>query len=233
MSHTVHPYSHRVGIIRDWKSRWFAAGSDYVDALRMDVLLREYLLKRLRGMYVSGIDIERNKNDVRVVIKTSRPGLIIGRSGEHMNKLRADVDKAMRRLRIAKPESLKLDVEEVRVPEADAAIVAAMIAEGLERRMPFRRVLKQTMDKVMMNREVKGARFVLSGRLGGAEMSRKEELKKGGIPLQTFRADIDFARERAHLPYGDLGIKVWIYRGEVFADEAKKNAKKDIKDSSK
>lgn len=233
MSHTVHPYSHRVGVIRDWKSRWFAHGTDYVDALRGDVLLREYLVKRLRGMYVSGIHIERNKNEMRVVIHTSRPGLIIGRSGEHMTKLRAEVDKEMRRLRIKKPESLKLDVEEVRVPEADAAIVAAMIAEGLERRLPFRRVMKQTMEKVMMNREVKGARIVLSGRLGGAEMSRKEELKKGGIPLQTFRADIDFARERAHLPYGDLGIKVWIYRGEVFADEAKTNAKKGIKDSSK
>lgn len=233
MSHTVHPYSHRVGVIRDWKSRWFAGGKDYVDALRGDVLLREYLVKRLRGMYVSGIDIERNKNEMRVVIHTSRPGLIIGRSGEHMTKLRAEVDKEMRRLRIKKPESLKLDVEEVRVPEADAAIVAAMVAEGLERRLPFRRVMKQTMDKVMASREVKGARIVLSGRLGGAEMSRKEELKKGGIPLQTFRADIDFARERAHLPYGDLGIKVWIYRGEVFAEDARAHAKKDIKDSSK
>jgi len=220
MSHTVHPYSHRIGIIRDWKSRWFAVGEGYKDALRGDVLLRQYLTKRLRGMYVSGIDMERGNNSLRIVIRTSRPGLVIGRSGDHMNKLRVDIDKAMRRFKIAKPASFKVDVEEVRVPEADAAIVAAMVAEGLERRMPFRRVMKQTIDKVMTTREVKGARIVLSGRLGGAEMSRTEDLKRGGIPLQTFRADIDFARERAHLPYGDIGIKVWIYRGEVFEKDA-------------
>jgi small subunit ribosomal protein S3 len=113
-------------------------------------------------------------------------------------------------------EELKLDVEEVKSPESHSAIVAQMIAESLEKRMPFRRVMKQTLEKVMANRDVKGVKVYLGGRLGGAEIARSEEMKKGRVPLQTFRADIDFARERAHMTYGDIGIKVWIYKGEVF-----------------
>ncbi|MBI3020147.1 MAG: 30S ribosomal protein S3, partial [Parcubacteria group bacterium] len=113
----------------------------------------------------------------------------------------------------------------VRAPESNASVVAQMIAEGLEKRMPFRRILKQTMDKVMANKEVRGVRFALSGRLGGAEMGRRESLKRGSIPLQTFRADVDFAREKAYLPYGVIGVKVWIYRGEIFSDkDAKRGA---------
>lgn len=217
MSHIVHPFSHRLGITRDWKSRWFGVSGTYQIFLRGDVLLREYLEKRLRGYYVSDIEMERNEKVFRIIIKTSRPGMIIGRSGEGMQTLRNDVMKMIVRLKIEKPTELKIDVEEVRSPESDARIVAQMIAETLEKRMPFRRVMKQTIEKVIANRDVKGARIVLSGRLGGAEMSRREEVKRGGIPLQTFRADISFARERAHLPYGDLGIKVWIYRGEIFS----------------
>ena len=123
----------------------------------------------------------------------------------------------MRKNKIAVSEELKVDILEVPSPESDAAIVSYMVAEGLEKRMPYRRVVKQVIEKVMGSRGVKGARILLSGRLGGNEIARREELKRGSIPLQTFRADIDFARERAHLPYGDIGIKVWIYRGEVFA----------------
>jgi small subunit ribosomal protein S3 len=123
----------------------------------------------------------------------------------------------MEKLKLAKPEDFKLEIIEVPNPEADAAIVAYMVAEGLEKRMPYRRVIKQIIEKVMNTRGVEGARVVLSGRLGGAEIARTEELKKGSIPLQTFRADIDFKRERAHLPYGDVGIKVWIYRGKIFS----------------
>ena len=116
---------------------------------------------------------------------------------------------------------IKFDVIEVKSPESNAAVVAYMVAEGLEKRLPFRRVMKQTVEKVMANRDVKGVRVVMSGRLGGAEMARKEQLKKGRIPLQTFRADIDFAHERANLPYGVIGIKVWIYRGDIFEDGKK------------
>ena len=124
------------------------------------------------------------------------------------------------------PRTVKLDIEEVRSPESQSPVVAYMVAEGLEKRMPFRRVLKQTVEKVMANRDVQGVRIAIAGRLGGAEMSRTEEIKRGRVPLQTLRADIDFAREVAYLPYGVLGVKVWIYRGEIFADERKGDADK-------
>ncbi len=221
MTHVVHPYSHRLGIIRDWKSRWFATNKNYRQALKTDVLVREYLEKKMRGMYVAGIDIERGRKTLRVVIRTSRPGMIIGRSGEGQQKLRADILKQFGRWKISVPEELKLDIAEIRSPESNAAIVGQMIAESLEKRMPFRRVGKQMVEKVMANKDVKGVKLELGGRLGGADMARTEKIKRGRIPLQTFRADIDFARERAHMTYGDIGIKVWIYKGDVF-DEKKR-----------
>lgn len=218
MSHTVHPYSHRLGIIRDWKSRWFAGRGVYQTNLKSDVLLREFLAKRFRGMYVADVNIERNEKAVRVIISTSRPGIIIGRQGEGAVALKADILALLQKngSKLAKGQDLKIDIEEIRSPEANAAIVAYMIAEGLEKRLPFRRVMKQMIEKVLANRDVKGVRIFLGGRLGGAEMARVEDMKKGQVPLQTFRADIDFAREKAHMTYGDIGIKVWIYKGEVF-----------------
>ncbi|MBI5134337.1 MAG: 30S ribosomal protein S3 [Candidatus Taylorbacteria bacterium] len=218
MSHTVHPYSHRLGIIRDWKSRWFAGKGKYQDYLKSDILLREFLTKKFRGMYVADIEIERNEKAIRIIIKTSRPGVIIGRQGEGAQMLRADILAFIQKHggKLQKGQDLKLDIEEIRNPESNAAIVAYMIAESLEKRLPFRRVMKQTIEKVMANRDVKGVRVFLGGRLGGAEMARVEDMKKGQIPLQTLRADIDFAREKAHMTYGDIGIKVWIYKGEIF-----------------
>ena len=219
MSKIVHPYAHRLIILRDWKSRWFADPKKYVAYLKGDVLIREYLEKKLRGMYISTIEIERSRKATRFIIKTSRPGMIIGRNGEGATKLKEDILKKMEKLGIPKPEDFKLEIVEITNPEADAAIVAYMIAEGLEKRMPYRRVIKQIIEKVMQAHGVEGARIVLSGRLGGAEIARTEELKRGSVLLQSFRADIDFCRERAHLPYGDVGIKVWIYRGKIFADK--------------
>ncbi len=217
MTHVVHPYSHRLGIIRDWKSRWFGKDTNqYVDHLRADVLVRAWMTKRLKGMYLSLIEIERTEKQYRIMIHTSRPGMIIGRGGDGIEKLRAALKKEMARLKIIVPQDVKLDIIEVSSPEADAAIVAAMIVEGIEKRLPFRRVLKTTIEKVMANRDVQGARIAVSGRLGGAEMARREQIKRGGIPLQTLRADIDFARERANMTYGVIGIKVWIYRGMKF-----------------
>ena len=224
MSKIVHPYAHRLIQLRDWKSRWFADDKKYVEFLKGDVLIREYLEKKLRGMYVSSIEIERSRKATRFIIKTSRPGLIIGRNGEGATKLKEDILKKMDRLNLPKPEDFKLEIMEVPNPEADAAIVAYMVAEALEKRMPYRRVMKQVLEKVMTTSGVEGARVVLAGRLGGADIARTEELKRGSIPLQTFRADIDFKRERATLPYGVVGIKVWIYRGKIFAD--KKRAEK-------
>ncbi len=217
MSHTVHPFAHRLAIVRDWRSRWFSRGQTYRTQLRCDVLLREFLLKRLKGFYVSGIDTERGVNTLRVIVKTTRPGMIIGRSGDGVVKLRNDITGFLRRRGMLESAgNLKLDIEEVRSPEANAAIVAHMVAEGIEKRFPFRRVLKQTVEKVIAHRDVQGVRIRLSGRLGGADMARREELRKGRIPLQTFRADVDFARYQARIPQGDIGIKVWIYRGDIF-----------------
>jgi small subunit ribosomal protein S3 len=217
MSKIVHPYAHRLVILRDWKSRWFADPKKYVTYLKGDVLIRQWLEKKLRGMYVSSIEIERSRKATRFIIKTSRPGILIGRNGEGATKLKEDILKKMDYLKLGRPEDFKLEVIEVTNPEADASIVAYMIAEGLEKRMPYRRVIKTVLEKVMAVRGVEGARVVLSGRLGGAEIARTEDLKRGSIPLQTFRADIDFKRERANLAYGVIGIKVWIYRGKIFA----------------
>ncbi|OGG78166.1 30S ribosomal protein S3 [Candidatus Kaiserbacteria bacterium RIFCSPLOWO2_01_FULL_52_12b] len=224
MTHIVHPYAHRLGIIRDWKSRWFAADKkSYRENIKVDETIRRFLTKRLRGTYTSGIEIERSANELRVILSTARPGLVIGRSGENAAKLRTELTKVVRTV-VAPTDrrTLKFDIIEVRQPETNAAVVAYMVAEGLEKRMPFRRVLKQTVEKVIAVREVEGVRIALSGRLGGAEMSRKEEAKKGRIPLQTFRADIDFAHEQAYLPYGVIGIKVWIFRGNVYQDKKAK-----------
>lgn len=220
MSKVVHPYAHRLGILRDWRHRWFATGKDFQANLKADILLREFLQKELRGMYVGAIELERGAKTLRVIIKTSRPGVIIGRSGEGSVKLKNKITDFLKHKKLIVPE-VKLDIEEIRSPESNAAIVAYMVAEGLEKRLPFRRVLKQTIEKVMANREVQGVRIALAGMVGGGTMSRKEHLKKGRVPLQTFRSDIDFAKERANLPLGVIGVKVWIYKGEVFAQTAK------------
>ena len=219
MTHHVHPYAHRLGILRDWKSRWFGVGTDYKGYLRTDVLIRKHLAKVLRDFHISTVDIERRGEELRIIIKTSRPGLIIGRSGEGITKIKQGLERLVRKQKLMGADVLKVDVEEVKSPESDAAIVATMVTEGLEKRMPFRRIMKQTAEKVMANRDVKGVRIVLSGRLGGADMARTEQIKKGRIPLQTFRADVDYAHREAYTPQGQVGTKVWVYRGDVFEDD--------------
>jgi small subunit ribosomal protein S3 len=190
--------------------------------LKTDIVIREYLIKELRTFYVSDVQIERNQKATKLIIRTSRPGMIIGRSGDGVTKLHEKIMKLLKKKGIdLAGQELKIEIEEVRNPESNSAIVGLMVAEGLEKRLPFRRVVKQAIEKIMANREVQGARIKLSGRLGGAEMARQEDLKKGRIPLQTLRADIDFAKEKAHMTYGDIGIKVWIYKGQIFAKDIK------------
>jgi len=218
MTHTTHPYAHRLGILRTWKSRWFPKSKKALrDNLRVDTLIREFVRKRLRTYYIGDLIIERNANDtVRLIIKTSRPGLVIGRSGEELKKITEELKSVLKKkARLEKLPELRIDVEEIKTPETNARIVALMVAEELEKRMPFKRVMKSTAEKVMANRDVQGVRIRISGRLNGADMARTEEIRKGRVPLQTFRADIDFARERAMIPQGVLGIKVWIYKGDV------------------
>lgn len=216
MTHTVHPYAHRLGIIRDWRSRWFGVKSKYKENLKGDVLIYGYLKKRLKGTFVNSMEIERNVKIFRIIIESSRPGLIIGRSGEGMVKLRKDIINFMKKQGMSLKEDLKIDIREVKSPESSAMIAAQMIAEGLEKRLPFRRVVKQTIEKAYANRDVKGVKITLSGIMGGSNMARVETKKVGRIPLQTLRADIDYAFYEGLLPLGKIGIKVWIYKGEIF-----------------
>jgi small subunit ribosomal protein S3 len=208
MSHTVHPYSHRLGIIRDWKSRWFGTKDSYKDFLRGDLVIRQFLEKKLHGQFVSLIEIERNEKVLRIIIETSL-------------KLKNEIVAVLTKRGLYNGKSeVRLDIKEIKSPESNAMIVAQMMAEGLEKRMPYRRVAKQIVEKCMANRDVKGVKITVGGRLGGASIARMETRKLGRIPLQTFRADVDFARYEARLPYGKIGIKVWIYRGEIFAKKA-------------
>lgn len=215
MSKIVHPYAHRLPLIREWKSRWFKLGKEYRELLRADVLVREYLEKALRANYIADIEFERNQKSTRIIISTSRPGMLIGRSGEGATKLRNDIIAFMKRKNITIPADLKIDIVEVTNPDANAKISALSIAEMLEKRMTFRRVMKTSIEKIMAAKAVKGAKIVLSGRLGGADMARREELKLGGIPLQFMRGDVEYATEKAHMTYGVIGIKVWIYKGDT------------------
>jgi len=216
MTHRVHPYSHRLGVLRDWKSRWFSPKGKYKTHLRGDVLIRAFLEKKLKGFYVADIEIERSAKALRVIISTSRPGMIIGRQGDGAEALRAELKKLLEKHKLFEDKvDLKLDIKEVKNAEANAAIVAQMVVEGLEKRLPFRRVMKQTVEKVMANRDVQGVKIVLAGMITSG-MARTETLKKGRIPLQTLRADVDYCSTRARLPLGSVGVKIWIYRGEIF-----------------
>lgn len=223
MSKVVHPYAHRLVTLRDWKSRWIAGDKKYQEFLKTDILMREYLTKKLRGSYVSSIEIERSQKSTKLIIRTSRPGMIIGRNGEGLQKLRADIDKFIARQKLSVSSDFKIELVEVQNPDADASIIAQSVSEALEKRLPFRRVLKQMVEKVMGTKGVEGVRIVLGGRLGGAEIARSEEIKRGSVPLQTIRADVDFAREKAHMAYGVIGIKVWVYRGQVFQNKDDQN----------
>ena len=216
MTHTVHPYSHRLGILRDWKSRWFSPKGKYKTHLRGDVLIRQFLEKKLKGFFVADIEIERSAKALRVIVSTSRPGMIIGRQGDGAELLRAEIKKMLAKHKLLEDKvDVKLDIKEVKSAESNAAIVSQMVVESLEKRMPFRRVMKQTLEKVMANRDVLGAKIVLSGMIGGG-MARTETQKKGRIPLQTLRADVDYFCNTANLQLGTVGVKVWIYKGDIF-----------------
>lgn len=227
MTKIVNPYSYRLGVIRDWRSNWITKGKikgkDFIQNLTGDVLVREFLTKKLRGKMIGEIEMERNQKMWKIIIPSARPGLILGQKGEGIVELKNQVLKFMHQRKIVAPQDLKIEITEITSAEKNARVVAMMIAEGLEKRLPFRRVLKSTVEKVISNKDVVGIKIQLGGRLGGADMARVEFLKKGNIPLQTLRADIDFAREKAHMTYGVLGIKVWIYLGQVFSK--KKNVK--------
>ncbi len=215
MTKIVHPYSHRLGIIKDWKSRWFSTNGEFRKNFKGDILMRQWIEKNLKGQFVGLVEIERTAKAIKVFIHTSRPGIVIGKNGDGTTKIRTSLEKILVAAGDKKP-NLQIEVIEIKNPEGNAAIVGQMIADGIEKRLPYRRVLKQIVEKIMAVKDVKGVRIYLGGRLAGADMARSEEMKRGRVPLQTFRADIDFSRHKARMPYGDIGIKVWIYKGEIF-----------------
>jgi small subunit ribosomal protein S3 len=223
MGQKVHPLVFRIGLGTNWKSRWFSKGK-YKEFLKQDVKLRDFIMKKLDKAGLNSIEIERSANSINIIIQTARPGLVIGRGGGGAEELKQEIKKILQKDR---PESTKmeirLEIEEVKQAGSQAAIIAADMANQIERRLPYRRVIKQTLDKVMQNKDVQGAKVMTKGRLNGAEIARTEWLKKGRMPLQTLRANIDYAQATAYTTYGTIGIKVWIYKGEIFEQKNNKS----------
>ena len=207
MGHKVHPTGFRLGIVKGWQSRWYAE-RDYKDVLAEDILIRKIIHKELANASISKIEIERAAaNQVWIAIHTAKPGIVIGKSGEKVEKLKALLEaKTKKRVR--------LEIKEIRQPELDAYLVARAIAEQLEKRVSFRRAMKQAVQK-SMRANAKGVKIIVGGRLGGAEIARSEKEVEGKIPLHTLRADIDYGMAEAHTTFGVIGIKVWIYKGDI------------------
>jgi small subunit ribosomal protein S3 len=215
MGQKVSPTSLRVGIHKDWASRWFG-GSKYPAYLKDDFVVREFLEKRLKNTSVDHINIERGTDTLNITIHTARPGLIIGRGGSGIEELKTAAHKLLK-----KKIAIRMDVHEIKSPDSSAAVVAESIVDQIEKRIPYRRVIKQALSKISANRDVKGAKVRVSGRLNGAEIARSEHLEQGSLPLQTLRANIDYAQVTAITTYGTIGVKVWIYKGEVFNNKKK------------
>lgn len=212
MGQKVDPRGFRVGITTNWKSRWFGK-KEYAKQLREDVAIRGALESRIRSAAIGAIEVERSAGSVKIIIKTARPGVLIGRGGTGIEDLKKEIKKKL--FKNSKVE-LKLEVEEIKNSEENAQVVAQNVAEQLEKRIPFRRVIKATADRAMEGKKIKGIKIEIAGRLGGTEIARREWLSKGTLPLHTLRADVDFAKAEAKTTYGLIGVKVWIYRGEKF-----------------
>ena len=217
MGQKVNPHGLRVGIIKDWDSKWYAE-ADFADNLIEDYEIRTFLKKKLYAAGVSKIEIERASDRVKVIIYTAKPGIVIGKGGAEIEKLKAQVQKMTEK-------KLFIDIKEVKRPDRDAQLVAENIAAQLENRISFRRAMKSTMQRTM-KAGAKGIKACVGGRLGGAEIARSEHYSEGTIPLQTLRADIDYGFAEAATTYGRLGVKVWIYKGEVLPTKTKEGSEK-------
>ena len=210
MGRKVHPYGFRVGVTKDWQSKWFADQRHYPELALEDARLRKLIMKTLPDAGVSSVAIERNANQVTMTVHTAKPGIVIGRGGANAEMLRGLLQGATER-------RIRLNIEEIRVPELDAYLVAKSVADQLERRVAFRRAMKQSVLRTMQ-RGALGCRVKIGGRLGGAEMSRVEQEMQGRVPLHTLRADIDFGQAEAHTTFGLIGVRCWIYKGDITPD---------------
>lgn len=220
MGQKVHPTGIRLGIIKKHTSTWYANKGDYANKLNQDLLVRGYIQKVLSHASVSRVDIERPANTARVTIHTARPGIVIGKKGEDVEKLRAEVSRQM-------GVPVHINIEEIRKPDLDAALVAQGVAQQLERRVMFRRAMKRAVQNAM-RQGAEGVKIQVGGRLGGAEIARTEWYREGRVPLHTLRADIDYATAEASTTYGIIGVKVWIFKGEIIGgmEEAESGQKK-------
>lgn len=219
MGHKYNATGLRLGIVTEWKSRWFGGKKEYQTNLREDVEIREFVFKKWKAAAIADVLIERSQGVMRLAILTSRPGVLIGRGGTGIE----DLTRVIRhRFFPGRKFDLKVSVEEVKRFEENAMLIAQQVAEQLEKRLPFRRIMKTMIEQVRANQAVEGVKIEVSGRLGGAEMSRREWQAQGKIPLHTLRADIDFARYNAQTTYGVIGVKVWVYKGEKFVIKEKK-----------
>lgn len=211
MGQKVNPVGIRLGIVKDWASRWYASSKEFSDTLCADLKVREFLKKRLAQAGISRIQIDRPARNARVTVHTARPGVIIGKSGKEVENLRDEISKIVN-------VPVHVSIEEVRKPELDARLVAESVAQQLERRIMFRRAMKRAVTTALRSGAL-GIKISVSGRLGGSEIARTEWYREGRVPLQTFRADIDYALAEAHTTYGVIGVKVWIFKGEVLGDK--------------
>ena len=211
MGQKVHPTGIRLGIIKDWTSTWYADSKNYADYLNADMKVREYLRKKLANASVSRIQIERPAGNARVIIYTARPGIVIGKKGEDIERLRLGISNMM-------GVPTHVSVEEIRKPELDAFLVAESVAQQIERRIMFRRAMKRAVTNTM-RLGAEGIKITVSGRLNGAEIARTEWYREGRVPLHTLRADIDYATAEASTTYGIIGVKVWLFKGEIFGHE--------------
>lgn len=214
MGQKINPIGFRLGVIRDWESKWYANDKDFGDLLIEDVQIRDYLTEKLKDSAVSRIEIERAANRVNITIHTAKPGMVIGRGGAEVENIRTEIAKMS-------DKKVHINIAEVKRPELDATLVAENIAQQLERRVSFRRAMKQAMQRTQRAGAL-GVKTLVSGRLGGAEIARSEGYNEGTVPLHTLRADIDYGTAEAATTYGILGVKVWIYRGEVLPTKAVK-----------
>lgn len=220
MGQKVHPTGIRLGIVKKHTSTWYANKGDYANKLNQDLLVRGYIQKVLSHASVSRVDIERPANTARVTIHTARPGIVIGKKGEDVEKLRAEVSRQM-------GVPVHINIEEIRKPDLDAALVAQGVAQQLERRVMFRRAMKRAVQNAM-RQGAEGVKIQVGGRLGGAEIARTEWYREGRVPLHTLRADIDYATAEASTTFGIIGVKVWIFKGEIIGgmEEAESGQKK-------
>ncbi len=218
MSHKVHPKSFRIKETEDWNIRGFY-GRKMPQYLEEDFLIKDFLRKKLIEASVANIQIDHSANKVNVIIETARPGMLIGRGGGGVDALKKEIEKRIQKKLVNKTKrEIKIEIREIKNPWISAALVAQMSAQQIEKRMPFRRVLKKSIERVMTNREAKGIRIEVSGRLNGIEIARREWLSQGRLPRNTIRADIDYAQDEARCTYGKIGIKVWIYKGDKFEE---------------